>query len=264
MAALPPPPPPVGRSSTVRQRFGRARRYALGKLSGKASVDHNLKALGIELTAANRDLVLQKVIELGDRKHTVSREDLPYIIADVLKSPAEQLVRIDSYVVHVGTGQAPHAEVEIHYQGQVERASAGGDGGYDALMQALRKAVKPLGIELPRLADYRVRIPPGGKTGALVETLISWTPAKTRSGGSPETFTTIGVDSDQMAAAVIATEKMLNAVITQAARPGRAGKSSRKSSRKASRKSSQQASRKPSRTSARAGSRPKRSPTSNR
>jgi len=246
------------------QRFGRARRYALGKLSGKASVDHNLKALGIELTAANRDLVLQKVIELGDRKHTVSREDLPYIIADVLKSPAEQLVRIDSYVVHVGTGQAPHAEVEIHYQGQVERASAGGDGGYDALMQALRKAVKPLGIELPRLADYRVRIPPGGKTGALVETLISWTPTKTRSGGSPETFTTIGVDSDQMAAAVIATEKMLNAVITQAARPGRAGKSSRKSSRKASRKSSQQASRKPSRTSARAGSRPKRSPTSNR
>ena len=217
------------------QRFGRARRYALGKLSGKASVDHNLKALGIELTAANRDLVLQKVIELGDRKHTVSQEDLPYIIADVLKSPAEQLVRIDSYVVHVETGEAPQAEIQLSYQGQITTATARGDGGYDALMQALRKAAKPLAIELPRLADYRVRIPPGGKTGALVETLISWAPAS-RTSQDQEAFTTIGVDSDQMAAAVIATEKMLNAVITRRARPKRARKPQRASTRATKRK----------------------------
>jgi len=208
------------------QRFGRARRYALGKLSGKASVDHNLKALGIDLTAENRDLVLQKVIELGDRKHTVSQEDLPYIIADVLNAPAEQLVRIDSYTVHVGTGQVPHAEIQLSYQGRVEQAKASGEGGYDALMQALRKAVKPLAIKLPRLTDYRVRIPPGGKTGALVETLISWGPASGKQDGDLDTFTTIGVDSDQMAAAVIATEKMLNAVITRSARPKRQRKPS--------------------------------------
>ena len=70
-------------------RFGGRRRYALGKLSGKASVDQNLKALGIELAPAERDLVLQRIIELGDKKHTVSVEDLPYLIADVLKSPGE-------------------------------------------------------------------------------------------------------------------------------------------------------------------------------
>ena len=47
-------------------RFGGRRGYALGKLSGKASVDQNLKALGIELAPAERDLILERIIELGD------------------------------------------------------------------------------------------------------------------------------------------------------------------------------------------------------
>ena len=84
-------------------RFGRRRRYALGKLSGKASLDHNLKLLGIELPDSDRELVLRRIVELGDKKSNVGPEDLPYIIADVLKSPEEQLVRIDHYRVTVGT-----------------------------------------------------------------------------------------------------------------------------------------------------------------
>ena len=49
--------------------------------------------------------------------------------------------------------------------------------------------------------------PPGGRTGALVETLITW-----RGNAREGNFSTLGVDTDQLAAAVIATEKMLNAV----------------------------------------------------
>ena len=82
-------------------RFGQKRRYALGKLSGKASVDQNLEALGIGLTAADRDLVLKRVIELGDKKGILSIEDLPYIIDDVLKRPSELRVRV---TVLVGAG----------------------------------------------------------------------------------------------------------------------------------------------------------------
>ena len=41
-----------------------------------------------------RDLVLRRIVELGDKKHTVVPEDLPFIIADVLKTPDEQLVRV--------------------------------------------------------------------------------------------------------------------------------------------------------------------------
>ena len=75
-------------------------------------------------------------------------------------------------------------------------------------MNALKKAARRFEIEVPRLEDFRVRIPPGGRTGALVETVITWHP----DGSDEAGFSTLGVDSDQLAAAVIATEKMLNAV----------------------------------------------------
>ena len=74
--------------------------------------------------------------------------------------------------------------------------------------------MRTFGLELPKLADYRVRIPPGGRTGALVQTVITWH-------GDPEaegTFTSLGVDSDQLAAAVLATEKMLNALVARSNR----------------------------------------------
>lgn len=188
-------------------RFGRRRRYALGKMSGKASLDQNLAALGIKLLPENRELVLQRIIELGDKKHTVTLEDLPMIIADVLKTPEHQLVRIESYEIHSRNDDLPSANLCLAYQGQKVEASSTGDGGYDAFMQALTKATRKLGLKLPTLVDYKVRIPPGGKSGALVETVITW-----RMGARARPFSTLAVDSDQAAAAVIATEKMLNLV----------------------------------------------------
>ena len=189
-------------------RFGQRRRYALGKLAGKASVDHNLRVLGIELNEQNRDLVLQRIVELGDKKHSVVPADLPHIIADVLKTPPDQLVRVEAFRVTVENDAPPAASVTVSYRGRSEKAAGSGDGGYDAFMNALRKALKRFRIRVPQLEDYRVRIPPGGKTGALVETRITWKSPDPSEG----TFATLGVDSDALAAAVIATEKMLNAV----------------------------------------------------
>jgi D-citramalate synthase len=191
-------------------RFGRERRYALGKLSGKASLDQNLAKLGIELSPEARDRVLARIIELGDKKHSVVLEDLRFILADVLKEPAYRPVRIESYTVSVGSGSEPHAEVVVSVRGKRGKGVGGGDGGYDAFMRALAMALRRFRIEMPRLADFRVRIPPGGRTSALVETLITWRREKGR-----ETWSTIGVDTDQLAAAVIATEKMLNAIVAR-------------------------------------------------
>ncbi len=199
-------------------RFGGARRYALGKLSGKASLDHNLAQLGIDLTDGERDLVLAKIVELGDKKHIVTPSDLPYLLADVLKAPGDQLVKVEEYRVEVASEGPPRAQVALAYRGRVEKAEASGDGGYDAFMNALKKAARQLGIDVPLLADYRVRIPPSGRTHALVETTITWQFEKAAASGRRqpgETFSTLGVDSDQLAAAIIATEKMLNAVVTR-------------------------------------------------
>jgi D-citramalate synthase len=186
-------------------RFGRRRRYALGKMSGKASLEQNLKTLGIKLPPEKRDLVLRRIVELGDKKHSVTAEDLPLLIADVLKTPVEQLVRIERYESHSSSDGLPSASVSVRYRGKLASANATGDGGYDAFMKALAKALRGFGLKLPRLVDYKVRIPPGGRTGALVETVIGW-----QTSPRAQPFSTLGVDSDQLAAAVIATEKMLN------------------------------------------------------
>src|SRR5688500_676929 len=46
------------------ERFGRTRAYALGKMSGKASLDNNLEKLGIQLTAEERAKVLERIVSL--------------------------------------------------------------------------------------------------------------------------------------------------------------------------------------------------------
>ena len=74
-------------------------------------------------------------------------------------------------------------------------------------MNALSKTAEKIGLKLPQLLDYEVKIPPGGKTNALVETTITWLDK------DKKTFSTTGVDSDQVMAAVKATEKMLNVLI---------------------------------------------------
>ncbi|MDP6670714.1 MAG: alpha-isopropylmalate synthase regulatory domain-containing protein [archaeon] len=188
------------------ERFGRQREYALGKLSGKTSLEINLKKMGIELTKEQKKAVLERVVQLGDKKEKVTPEDLPYIVADVLQTPEEQKIKIVNCVVSSGRGITPHASFTLKSNGDQVAASGVGDGGYDAFMNALKGAVKQFGIELPQLADYEVRIPPGGKTDALVETTITWQKNGSR-------FKTIGVDSDQVMAAVKATEKMLNIMV---------------------------------------------------
>jgi D-citramalate synthase len=186
------------------ERFSRKRRYALGKLSGKASLEKNLEEMGLELDAAMRKKVLQEIVRLGDKKKSVTPEDLPFIISDVLRTPIAGKVKFVDYHVENSCNSTPLAEVEMVYERKRIKASARGDGGYDAFVKAVRKGLKEVGVTLPRLVDYEARIPPGGKTDALVETTITW------DNGEDKPLITIGVDSDQLAAAIEATEKMLN------------------------------------------------------
>jgi D-citramalate synthase len=69
-------------------------------------------------------------------------------------------------------------------------------------MNALKKIYQKQNKALPKLLDYTVSIPPGGKTDALVETVITWK--------LHHEFKTKGLETDQTTAAIVATEKMLN------------------------------------------------------
>ncbi|MCB1141776.1 MAG: 2-isopropylmalate synthase [Leptospiraceae bacterium] len=187
------------------ERFGRKRSYALGKLAGKASISENLKEIGMVLSPDLEKKLLVKVIEMGDAGINVTTEDLPFLIADLSGITGEQKFEIQSWVVTSAKGVLPTASIAFRYNDKVYKESGTGDGGYDAIMDALRKLSQKLGFQLPTLSDYNVRIPPGGKSSALVETIITWEKGD-------ENFRTVGLDSDQLAAAVHATEKMLNLI----------------------------------------------------
>ncbi|GAB7088131.1 alpha-isopropylmalate synthase regulatory domain-containing protein [Marinifilum fragile] len=186
------------------ERFGRERKYALGKTSGKANIKKNLEELGMTLEEETMRKVTQRVIELGDKKETVTTEDLPYIVSDVLNQSMEEMpISIKHYSLSLSKGMRPFASVNLEINGQMQEGTASGDGQYDAFMNAIWSVYEQLGKDRPVLKDYFVRIPPGGKTDALVETLITWD-------FNGKEFKTRGLDPDQVEAAIKATARMLN------------------------------------------------------
>jgi D-citramalate synthase len=188
------------------ERFGRKRQYALGKTSGKSNIENNLAQLGIELSDADLKRVTQRIIELGDKKEVVTQSDLPYIISDVIDGSAvDQKVKIENYVLTHSKELRPSITLQINIEGEVLEEHEQGDGQYDAFMNALRSIYIKKKKTLPILTDYAVRIPPGGSSDALCETIITWD-YKGRE------FKTRGLDSDQTVAAIIATQKMLNII----------------------------------------------------
>lgn len=157
------------------ERFGRQRKYALGKTSGKANILKNLEELGISLEKEELTRVTQRIIELGDKKERVTTEDLPYIISDVLQNNSiSKNIFIEGYHMTHSKGLKPSVQLRLNVHGKSYDATATGDGQYDSFMRAVKKIYKSLKKELPKLIDYHVSIPPGGKTDAFVETVISW------------------------------------------------------------------------------------------
>ncbi|MCA0931915.1 2-isopropylmalate synthase [Lutimonas saemankumensis] len=188
------------------ERFGRKRQYALGKTSGKANIQKNLQQLGLHLSDEDIAKVTKRIIELGDKKEVVTKEDLPYIISDVLDSNAvEEKVIVESYVLTHSKGLRPSTTVSLKFEGESIQENAQGDGQFDAFMNTLKKIYKDKGKALPELTDYAVRIPPGSNSDALCETVITWQL-------DDKSFKTRGLDSDQTVSAIVATQKMLNII----------------------------------------------------
>ena len=191
------------------ERFGRTREYALGKTSGKANIQKNLEELGISLDNDDMKRVTNRVIELGDKKERVTKEDLPFIVADVLGNATEgsqsNAIEVLNYSISLTQGLKPVATVRLKINGTNYQETSTGDGQYDAFVQALWNIYARLGKEHPVLEDYSVTIPPGGHTDALVETMILWS-------FQGKQFKTRGLDADQTEAAIQATIKMLNII----------------------------------------------------
>ena len=188
------------------ERFGRKRKYALGKTSGKANIKKNIDELGLILSDENLKKVTEKIIQLGDKKERVTAEDLPYIISDVLNTGnIHERIKIKSYFLKYKKNERPSADIELEIDGEVFKEVGIGDGQFDAFINAVKKLYKKHGYSLPKLIDYSVSIPPGSNSDALCETFITWK-------NSEKEFITRGLDCDQTVSAIKATEKMLNII----------------------------------------------------
>jgi D-citramalate synthase len=187
------------------ERFGRMREYALGKMSGRSNIKKNLESLGIEMDEVSMKKVTERIIELGDKKEIVTQDDLPFIIADVLHNESNDRIKMVNYSLSLTHGLRPTATVRIDIDGVEYEQTAPGDGQFHAFSKALWKIYTQLDKPKPVLTDYNVSIPSGGRTDALVQTVISWN-------FNGKDFKTRGLDVDQTEAAIKATVKMLNMI----------------------------------------------------
>ncbi|MBB1089686.1 2-isopropylmalate synthase [Rhodopseudomonas palustris] len=188
------------------ERFNRRRTYALGKLSGKASLAKNLERLDIALSDEQQRKVLARIVELGDSKKSITADDLPFIIAEVLDSKDYDHAELLACTVTSSIGLESTASIKVRLDDEVLTAAGTGNGGFDAFNQALNKIVKRQGIQLPLLTDYEVRIPKGGRTDALTECTITWNHGE-------GDWKTRGVHANQVFAAIAATMRMFNRVV---------------------------------------------------
>lgn len=185
------------------ERFNRKHTYALGKMSGKASLKNNLDEMGISLSEADQAKVLERIVKLGDSKHVVTSEDLPFIIADVMESREYHHITLLNCYINTGFNVESTASIRVDIQGKEYQGSGSGNGGFDAFMDAIARILKKKKVTMPQLLDYEVHIPRGGQTSALTECIITWA-------GDEREFKTRGVDANQVLAAVKATMRMIN------------------------------------------------------
>ena len=121
------------------ERFGRRREYALGKNSGRANILKNLESMHLDLSPEQTRRVTDRIIELGDKKETVTPDDLPFIVSDVIGHDlSQENVKLLSYMVSTAYGLKPTAIVKLEVLGKVYEEQASGDGQYDAFVRAVR------------------------------------------------------------------------------------------------------------------------------
>ena len=185
------------------ERFDRRRVYALGKMSGKASLLKNLEALDLSLSEEIQDKVLKRIVKLGDSKQTITPEDLPFIIADVMESRDYHHIKLLNCSITSSLDLESTVSVQVEIKGETHKATGTGTGGFDAFIHAVNKILGKYDYKLPKLEDYEVRIPKGGETNALTECIITWKSGRKK-------LKTRGVHANQVFAAILAALRVIN------------------------------------------------------
>ncbi len=150
---------------------GHHRRLALGKLTGRHSVEKQLRTIGVKATKVQLTEITERVKELGDKGKRVTDIDLRAIAESVLGTlpPEEKVVELKEVTVTTGITITPTASVRVVVRGEERVGSATGVGPVDAAIAAIRNVMKE--ISALKLKEYHLDAITGG-SDALAEVTV--------------------------------------------------------------------------------------------
>lgn len=188
---------------------GNARRFPASEISGRAVVLEKIKeifpSVGVDSQEARS--LLQELKELESRGYQFEGADASFqlLVRKRLRSfpPFFELLYYHIYTDYSdGADRGASATVKVRVGGEIQLMAGEGNGPVNALDQALRKALEifyPV-LSQVKLTDYKVRVLDSkDATAAGVRVLITSTDGE-------DTFTTVGVSGDVVAASWKALE----------------------------------------------------------
>jgi 2-isopropylmalate synthase len=108
--------------------------------SGRAALKHRLELIGYFPVNGDLDDIYERFLELADRKKQINDNDLEFL-ADRNRKESRSM-KLD--YLHISTGTAPEtmATVRLNINGQMQSATASGNGPVDASFNAVKEVVK--------------------------------------------------------------------------------------------------------------------------
>ena len=150
---------------------GHHRRLALGKLTGRHSVERQLGNIGVRANKQQLAEITKRVKAVGDKGKRVTDADLRAIAESVLGKlpPEERVVELKEVTVTTGSTITPTASVRLKIRGEERIGSATGVGPIDAAICAIRNVMKE--VSALRLKEYHLDAITGG-SDALAEVTV--------------------------------------------------------------------------------------------
>ncbi|MFH1821668.1 MAG: 2-isopropylmalate synthase [Methanobacteriota archaeon] len=150
---------------------GHHRRLELGKLTGRHSVEKQLRSIGVKANRGQLVEITRKVKALGDKGKQVTDVDLRAIAESVIGAlpKDEKVVELREVTVTTGSTITPTASVRLSIRGEERISSATGVGPVDAAIAAIRAAMSE--ISKLKLKEYHLEAITGG-SDALAEVTV--------------------------------------------------------------------------------------------
>lgn len=199
---------------------GNTRRFPASEMSGRAVVLEKIKEVFPDVRVDSQEAkeLLQELKELESRGYQFEGADASFqLLVRKRLMPFAPFFQLMYYHIYTdysdGQDKGASATVKVRVGGEIQLMAAEGNGPVNALDQALRKALEifyPI-LSQVKLTDYKVRVLDSkSATAAGVRVLITSTDGE-------DTFTTVGVSGDVVAASWKALEDSMEYLLLKAA-----------------------------------------------